>query len=88
VPVPAGGVVRLRAWAPEGGLLLAGRLNGRSRLDLAFAPGWSELTLPTSTRGWRAGWNILELTGDAEAAPRLALDWIEVVAGPDGPGPT
>jgi hypothetical protein len=82
VPVPAGGVVRLRAWAPKGGLTLVGRLNGRSRHDFSFVEGWSEITLPTSESGWRAGWNILELAGDADRAKRLALDWIEVAPAP------
>jgi hypothetical protein len=78
VPVPAGGTVRVRAWAPDGGLRLAARLNGRSRQDLDFAGGWSEVVLPTSTRGWRTGWNVLELPGEANGERRLALDWIEV----------
>jgi hypothetical protein len=82
VPVLPGGQVRLRAWAPEGGLLVVGRLNGRSREALAFAAGWSEITLPSSERGWRQGWNVLELAADTEAARRLALDWIEVAPRP------
>jgi hypothetical protein len=80
VPVPEGGSVRLRAWAPEGGLVLAQRVNGRRQGDLAFAPGWAELTLPTSARPWLQGWNVLELTGDAASATGLAIDWIDIGA--------
>jgi hypothetical protein len=81
VPLPAGGVVRLRAWAPEGGLVVGQRVNGRSHDDLAVAPGWSEITLPTSGRPWRTGWNVLELSGTADLQ-RLALDWIDVARQP------
>lgn len=69
--------IRLRTWAPEGGLALRVQVNANPAPDLSAPPGWAEVGLPTDGPPWRRGWSILELSSPAGAASPLAIDWIQ-----------
>lgn len=69
---------RIRTWSPEGGLELTLRVNGRPDGRLNVPPGWSEVRLPMPSDRWRTGWNVVELAGDAQSLPHLALDWLDL----------
>jgi hypothetical protein len=77
VPRPGASGVQLRTWAPDATIWLTLRVNGRPAGGVQIPPGWSEVSLPTPSEAWSAGWNVLELSGGA-TLPRLALDWLEV----------
>jgi hypothetical protein len=78
VPQIPGHAAWIRAWSPEGGIDLRLRTNGQADGQLRVPPGWSAVSLPTHSGRWRAGWNVVELGGDANSLPRLALDWLEL----------
>jgi len=78
VPQIPGHAAWIRAWSPEGGIELTLQANGHADGRLRLPPGWSAVSLPTHSARWRAGWNVVELGGDAASLPHLALDWLEL----------